>query len=483
MRLASDRGPEDALLALAHSYLTDLQLFGSSCQRTDRDAQGPAITGYIYERQYVLRRFFILLQQETGLRFAEADVPYRHIRATWPHDVPLAGYIREDPDLTPSRWLATVFWNWRMYASSQDATASEFHRIFRSALWVCSRHGVGAAVRYVTDLVLTGQTVDIETAAWSVGRIAIASTDTPDPTRLVDRLIRGGIPAAPDGWIDFAPSDELDALRPGRPSAVLAQAIEALIERGWALIRATRTAVSAVDWLSTLLATEGLLTFTDTFIRTTVENVPIAVKAILSQFEEILADIPVVLMVVHNELARGRSIDAVIAYQREIEHRMRARGDLDGIRFRSERLLVPTKILEAGPDEAWRLPDWRMGTPWIITHTFPDSPFRDQTEPASVRRLLRSGDVAQARAHAAAAVRANAWNAAAHRMYAVSCQADHDHSGAVEAVIPALVLRPADPLGWATLAGSMEALGDRVASALARRMSEEAPALAQLSEQ
>jgi hypothetical protein len=466
MMFTSRLGSEDPIVELTGCFLAELTFFGRSCQfHHPSSRQSEAVQRYCARREVPIRTLVAVLEEKTGLRFDDANLPYRYDAATWPTDQPLAGHTGDNPDLKPGQWLAAVFSNWKAIAHSEAPERTEMYRVLRSALWVCHRSGVTAALRYVLDLVQNGQVLDVRAAAWGVSRVLIASSRTPDPEQLVSRLMDGGVPDTPRDWLAFTPGEDC-WLEPAHICAEARAGLESLVEHGWALVGRARSATTLDDWLSAILAVHGSLMFIADVIRLTLGEPPTEVAALLSQFEELWCDVGTAIVCLEIGEQAGMGVRGFVEYERGLEQQFRDAGDRTGQRFRRERLLLPAGMMDGADTQHWTMPSWRIGIPWIIGHTSVTDPREFVPDMATAYQHYKDGETALTRSVLDDVLRQRPWNDAVYWLYAMTYQSDGDQQAALDSTIPMVALRPEHHETWELLGRSLDALGRRQSAAI-----------------
>ncbi|HEX3780093.1 MAG TPA: hypothetical protein VHX38_10510 [Pseudonocardiaceae bacterium] len=467
--LDSDLPSSDPLLALAEYLIAELPLLGRLCQDSPDPRRRDLVRRYCARRELPLIPLVVWLEQECGLRFADARLPYRHYGATWPHGQPFSGYTDERPGPSPGQWLMAVFSTWKVIAFNESPADCEAHSVFRAALWVCSHAGVTAALHYVLDLVDAGLVLCPDAAAWAASRIAIGAAETSEPRELVARLVEGGAPTGPGARLLGVPSREAWHAE-GRSSPAAASALESLIGRGWALVERAREAMSLDEWLPAVLALPGTLRFIARVVTLTLGEVPTEVDAILSQFEELWCDVAVIVGLLEiGENGGPGGLPMFVDYERDLQRRFHDSGDVAGQRFRRERLLLPARILTSGVTAGWTAVGWRIAVPWRLHH-IEDARGRLAPEQVAAYGHAEHGETVLARLLLDDVLARSPHNDAAHWLRARTCQLDSDHQGVLDSVLSLLVLRPEQPEGWELLADAFNALGSCQSAEVARWM-------------
>jgi hypothetical protein len=466
------------LLDIANALFAELTVFGRAAQtdlETAGERQKRMVTTYLERRRLPLYVITAVLEQQAGLRFAGAHLPYRHNLATWPDRRPLAGYTDTD-SLTPFQWMQSFVSNWGMVTTGDDPSdesgAWETHRVLRSALWVCHFSGLTSAIDYIFDLVDGGH-VSYPPAAARAASYLLKAHAHVGSDGVVPRLMGGAIPDSRKGWALFLPTVKGLNPKPLSPSGRMA--LERLITRGWELVARTRDAATLDDWLSSIEILGGALQFIRQTVAWSMQTVPTGVLAILSQLEELGADATSAL--VSMEIG---GVQAFCDYERDLRQQLQRLGDTTGQRFLRERLLLPSAILDSDDTpETWTAPSWRIALPWALNHTWLEDP--DLIQPASpaargtsreeLERIPRAAldltislldngpDTKAARATLLDFLGRYPWSDAGYSFLSLTHWIDRDYPAAMSSLVRAIVMRPDRPAYWESLRDVVVGLG------------------------
>ncbi|MFJ1707464.1 hypothetical protein [Kitasatospora sp. NPDC088346] len=369
--------PEDVepLLEVVNGLLHEVCVFGRMCRLwgdMDAEAEQKERVRYFMDRRHKsLGQITAVLGDAIGLRFADtAHLPYRHIQYTWPPGQPLAGYVSTTSGVSPYVWLSDFFSHWWMLLDEEFSEDGHFLRVLRSALWVCDTSGLCAALDYVADLVVTGQVVEAGAAAKAAVYLLVAGSRTDSPQELVASITGGRLPQSREEWLVFYPAlGDLEGFRLSREAGA---ALESLVVRGWSLVEHARAATSLDEWLSSLAALEGFLKFVGLTASLVVSSPSTALRAILSQFEEIVCDITVAWVDMELDSGPDSGMRGFLRFAHGVEESLTRQGDTASQRFRRERLLLPPSIYSSSADSLppeWNEPPtWRIAVAWEACH-------------------------------------------------------------------------------------------------------------------
>jgi hypothetical protein len=464
---------------IANQLLIELKHFGWFCEGRLYDPKpeekyDPTLPLVLYEgtRHIPLRAILMTLEEKIGLEIAENTLPFRFDLATWPEGGPLAGYAADYPTLTPSLWVASFFSNWRSIINSKDPNEAEFFRTLRSTLWVTNSKDARAGVQYILDLLDSGQVASALNAARVARCIIIGHSITNSDSELVRRILNGDADRSRQDWLIFYPN--IEWLTPVPLSPPMRSVMEELIALPWKRLEHLRKAENLDEWLCRLRQLGATITFVQATIESSLERVPLAAKAILSQLEEVNADIGPLIMCL--EL---RSFGELKAYEERLQQTYRKTGGSSSDqRFRQERLLLPAGPFDSQPSQEWLEMTWRLATPWVLCDTFDqdvafyptelssersDSAVIQPVPPLEERRaevgeglqvshqLLENGDYIKARTELHNLLKRYGWCVVARWFLSRTYKDEGNNDAALDALVPAVVLRPHEPVLWQSL--------------------------------
>lgn len=329
----------------------------------------------------------VLLEKEIGLRFSGQPFPYVFPTFANAHPgFPMGGTIPEDPAPPPGAVTYAMSRHWARLneqtgherGGQTKSSLQEYGAVIRGCIHVGSRHGFEAAVRYIGDLVASGQVLFPATAAYAGSRVLRAAAAAGDE-RDVFADVLGPIPdtvrAAIEQEAALATRDD----PPVKGSARVSAALSDMVAACWLRIRQLQDAADAGDWIFALAGLSAFIQFVHDTVRWTVDQVSPVTESVLRQLEEIDADCGPAWFTL--ELG---DFTMFIDHQRDVRSEMisrsanQARGES---RFRRERLMVPLPVLENGLTEGWARPGPACGR---LIASFQDT---DLTQTASPFRL------------------------------------------------------------------------------------------------
>jgi hypothetical protein len=301
----------------------------------------------------------VLLEREIGLRFSGQSFPYVFPTFANAHPgFPMGGTIPEDPAPPPGAVTYAMSRHWTRLneqtgherGGQTKSSLQEYGAVIRGCIHVGSGHGFEAAVRYISDLVASGQVLFPATAAYAASRVMRAAAAVGDE-RDVFADVLGPIPdtvrAAIEQEADLATRDD----PPVRGSARVSAALSDMVAACWLRIRQLKDAADAGDWIFALAGLSAFIQFVHDTVRWTVDQVSPVTESVLRQLEEVDADCGPAWVAL--ELG---DFTTFIDHQRDVRSEMirksgnQARGES---RFRRERLMVPPPVLENGLTEDW----------------------------------------------------------------------------------------------------------------------------------
>jgi hypothetical protein len=385
--LMIDKTASQVLHLIADALLAEVLAFGKLAIIDDIDLvdEGPLrINRYIEHRRLPITLLFLTLEQEANLQFSGENIPFRFNQATWPEETPLAGYT-SSASLLPSQFIESLFSNWR-----QDAMSSKegrFYRVFRSALWVSLHQGVAEGIKYLFDLLEAGGAFDCQAVALTAVYLLAARSQTNSDQEMVDHLVEGGTPKTRPEWLIFYPT--LDWLQLNQLSDDMRGIILSLVERGIQRVEQIRNSSDLDAWITCYSSLAGLLLTIFLVVRWTHQEPPLSLRAVLSQFEEIVGDEHALRACIEmGTFAEG------LDYARDIANQYRSTiGKGWEQRLQRERLLVPVQLhslLLTDNDEQlppdWILPSWRIAYPWTFLDT-------DEPDPMAIFSKFADGKI------------------------------------------------------------------------------------------
>ncbi len=499
--LACDDDDEFApLLNIANALFSEMLILArevadqTTCERADWATYAP-LWQYLETEHPAAGYATVLLEKEIGLRFSGQPFPYWFpIYATAQPGFPLGGMMPEDPGPPPGAIMYVLSRYWALFhedaehaqGEQAESRAHNFGSVLRGCIHVGYRHGFEAGIRYIYDLVDSGQVLFPTAAVQAAARVLRAVAAVGDERDLFIDILEPPpttVRAAIEREADLACRDDPPVGDAPQVSAVLSQLLAAC----WGRIRQLQDAADAGDWIFNLAGLEALIRFTDGTIRLTMDRLSPVMESALRQLEEISAD----CHVAWHCLERG-DFTGFVDYQRYVQSEMvrnsgsQARGES---RFRRERLMVPSSlILESGQDEEWACPGPACGrliasfhqedleltpspfgvgaTPRPeITHSDfqPDRILKEATD------LLRQGRTGEGTALLTRLRKRHPWSwTALTRLGQALSQRQPREAAHIFA--EALVLRPSSPGLWQDLQQVCQAAGRDRAAGVAGRM-------------
>lgn len=440
-----------------------------------------AIRAYLAGRGLVLPALLTALEDKARPRFRSA-VPYRFGLGTHPADAPLAGWT--DSSVQPGAVVSSMFSTWTAIASSEDFRGVEFNRTLRAMLWVFAHSGVTPAFDYLLDLCLHGH-VSSTLAAGRAGAFlltGLAQVESPD--ELLSRLYGGSVPREYKDWLVPYPIPEW--LEPASPTADTSGVVESMLERFVQLLDGVRAATTIDEWLGRIGGLRAGLEVFHWLVRYALPQHSLALQAIMSQFEEISADIPVLL----SALEQG-SFELCVEYEADLA----ARYGAD--RFASERQLIPPRAMCRPAPPGWSAPSRSAALPFLLHHVgfaeeiqyLPSSPV-NRSDPAYPKQLdqrrkeVHEGiaaiaeqlsdnqDTSVARLRAFGLLARYPCCDVAHWQVGQSYYQSGEYDAAAEALVRAIAVRPDEKALWHSLALCLEGQGRTGAAAIAHSLAD-----------
>ena len=219
----------------------------------------------------------VLLEKEIGLRFSGQPFPYVFPTFANAHPgFPMGGTIPEDPAPPPGAVTYAMSRHWTRLSEltgheqggQTKSSLQVYSAVIRGCIHVGSRHGFEAGVRYISNLVASGQVLFPATAAYAASRVLRAAAAAGDE-RDVFADVLGPIPdtvrAAIEQEADLATRDD----PPVRGSARVSAALSDMVAACWLRIRQLQDAADADDWIFALAGLRAFLQFVRETVRWT----------------------------------------------------------------------------------------------------------------------------------------------------------------------------------------------------------------------
>ncbi|MFI9650620.1 hypothetical protein ACIHAA_30675 [Streptomyces sp. NPDC052040] len=440
---------------------------------------------YRRRRNRILLALTLAAEEEIGLRFA-ADLPFVVSAPAVQEGAPFAGYTAQWPQLTPSQWISELFVRWKSYGPGEDTAEDESQedaegrraaltdRLLRAALWHCvatdAQDAVPEAVRLIVELAATGQAMNASAAGDAVALLLRAAGEETPSARDLTRVFTRDVPASPEQWVTgplYWPTEPAPAL--GRSAQRAANWMLAFVH---ARLDRVRAAHDFDTWVSALAEVTCAAVTCRGGLRQAVVRLPLGLKTVCAQFEELHADFPSLWVALEI-----RGMGAALDYSRDVEKKFRALGDTTGRRFARERALLPESLRNTSePSAVWLRPSWRTATalvdPWPALRRV-DDPSAYQTTPITEKELwahLGQGPRSPDLPALSEMLDRYPWLHFAHGLRAEALADEGDAGPALSALVPALVLAPEQPGGWALLARLLDRRRHTAATGAALRI-------------
>jgi hypothetical protein len=273
-----------ALVPIAEALFSDLLAFGLLAAGTrTSDAE---LERYIVERYGPATLVIRVLEEMCGLRFADGAVPYCYNTVSWPDGTPLGGYAGHPGGPSPSAVLPSLAGNWTMVIKSEEHSA--FPRLLRVSLWESWTNGLPSALRLLVDLARNGFVLSPRDLTAVIVLLLRARSQVDSDAEMVRRFLGTGVIDGPASFQGDMATDWVDSERPiSEQSAELTNwLLEAMLEE----TESARAADSLDDWLVGRCRLGLVLGSLSHALHDLHPDPPVAVAAMLSQFEEIVAD-------------------------------------------------------------------------------------------------------------------------------------------------------------------------------------------------
>jgi hypothetical protein len=468
-------GPEVRHLVgpVAAALMTEMRLFGRLTAEGSLD-EG-MLTEYATTRAGFALSLVETLQGMGAIRFRDdVHVPYLYHTAGWPAELGPSGYGLAD---RPHTWVLSQFVNWHARTSGSAAV-----RLLRAALWQVHQGGLQRGVGYLFDLYDWGLAGRDDLAS-ALAVLLRARCQVGGDAELVERM--SSDPGAVGTPLETTWVDETAV-----PCDAVSEVVTALLDRAQQDIVEAREAGDIDEWADRQIHLGGTLRVISQAVRDLPVRLPLAWRARLGQWDEIVAD------------AGGLNLAAHAGYWwPTFAHLMSSAGVMAGAvraeagddwqeRFVSERLLVPAALQDVmlpaldegrrdvvGAPPEWEQLSWRSIHAWAAVYrsgqspdlTPADRPRDPAATPEERREWLQdamlsaitadeAGDHVRAAAASAAVARRYPYFPMAAQEEAIAHHRNGDLTAATDRIRVALFLSPRDPAIWQSAAAVLDAL-------------------------
>jgi hypothetical protein len=437
---------------------------------------------YLQGRAATIVEILHILDTHAGLRLADGPIPYSFDRVTANEGIPMAGYTDPDGQVRPSHLASALVLRWRDVLAADDPIKTEQFRLFRSAAWIAAEQGIVAGVGYLIDLVAYGQVLQDEAAGNAIATLLVASSEQLSPEQFQTALWSASekddsssrhsstatkeiaqIAGQNDWW---ATSPARSWMAPVSPNPTMEPLVERLLESGLAARQAVLRADTLDEWLIALSRLFRQVAAIQIAISAALRQVPITVRTIISQLEEIGGDAPALM----GAFELG-SLPACIDYQDQVRDAMTSADHERGKqRFRAERQLISDEMLIRPTPADWFTPSWRIAAAYVGWHTgggaspfvpggpvHPDGPSPEESSQRVLAALGRITERLAARDYdgggrtALRLIYDYPWCDIAHWQVEQAFYLNGQHQAAAESLLPALALQPLQANIWDSL--------------------------------
>jgi tetratricopeptide (TPR) repeat protein len=360
MLFSADLNASRAMTTLAEFLFREAQAFGkfSINARLTREK----METYTQDRLVLTKFILEILEHQSTLHFSDQErVPfiYNTNPELWPDSLPLAGYTDGAGQLKPSQVLTSLMLNWNLEITNNNTVP----RLLAASLWMVDKHDLETALIYLIDLLKAGFIINTKSLAIVMGILLTTHTLVETDQAIVGLLTGNATLHTTSDWkrveYKFDPSDlSIDMERNQAAISVLLNKILSEIEE-------VRDSSNYDDWLLGQLYVGGMITVFQAIMGVVKQEPSLGLKRILSQFEEIRADTPTLLLSIRKEFQPYINLFHFMKGTQIVFESQVGNGWQE--RFYQERLLVPARIkdqllFKTGgelPPE-WRYISWRI---------------------------------------------------------------------------------------------------------------------------
>jgi tetratricopeptide (TPR) repeat protein len=440
------------------------------------DSEINTIHAFLGERYQVLLALLTALESNAQARF-RSPVPYRFGLGTRPAGAPLAGWT--DESILPSAVLGSMFSTWLAIASSENPQEVEFNRTLRSMLWVLTQSGQSSPFDYLLDLCVHGHVSNALAAGRAGAFLLTGLAQAKSTDEIIHRLYGGSFPGNDEEWLVPYPIPEW--LEPATPTHETRRVIESMLERLLRMLDEVRAAATIDEWLSRLGGLQAGLTVFRWLVKFALPDQSLALQAVVSQFDEIRADMPALLF--------GLSLGS---FEQCVEYQTAIAVPYGAARFAEERQLIPPHAMSRPALPGWSAPSGSAAFPYLLQivgrseeiQYLPSGPV-NRTDPAYQEdleqrqkevhdaiaaiagQLAVDDDTSNARYRAFGLLARYPCCDVAHWQVGHSYYRMGEYDAAADALVRAIVLRPSQPTLWNSLALCLAAQDRPDAAAIA----------------
>ncbi len=371
-----------ALKPISDLLFSDLLMFGR-LGIVANPSKSQVMT-HLKRRAAPIRVIFETLETEAELRFNSETIPYFYNRMRWSDQLPLAGYTQMVNGPLPSDVVVSLADSWALQTSLGYLTSP---LLKRAALWICAESGIDSAIIWIFDILQHGFVLNSGSIARLVIDLLLGRSNVESDEEFVRRCFPNGVPSNSAAW--HGEYVTFTWIQQRGLSQAAGAIVSSLIERCLTTIDQLRESKSLDEWITGQCVIFGMIWIVESIIKGTMKDIPLALKAMLSQFEEMRADAGAV----YSEWIREPSYEDFLPYIQDVASAFDQLGD-GTERFYRERLLVPAQLRTyvAGhtnilPTE-WSRISWRLAVPWMMVSGRRNNAASLRTAPFEVSDLL-----------------------------------------------------------------------------------------------
>ena len=319
------------------------------------------------------------LETMANLRFGSVRLPFCYNRETWSNQQPAGGYTTASSAPLPSEVLSSLLLAWNLHnpgsrtinysASDPEVTSigeksNLVERLIRSTLAVVARGDFTAGLEYLFDLLQAGFIINTRTLSNALIILLVARSQAESDTDMISRFYGGSVPESSEdsinldvhyewleieslgiNWIDFGSLAHAVNFRVNRSR--IEPYIVGLLEATLARVDFVRGAETFDDWVVGQTTLGGQISVITAIVNGLIRSVPLAMQAILSQLEEIRADVGSLTKTLAMQYGIPSYYSGFEFIKHIAEQYKRVLGEDWADRFFTERLLVPQALRSA----------------------------------------------------------------------------------------------------------------------------------------
>jgi hypothetical protein len=274
-----------AILPIAKALLAQVKAFGQFA--AEHHPEEDLFNKELLPRFAFARSYFQFLEGTVELQFEQGEEPYVATTAGWPTDTYIAGYVGPESQVLPSHVVLSHTVAWHNHWENKRRSGFSAGRLFRAGLWTLVNSGLTDALTLIFDLEKAGYIINPSDALEATQLLIQAYTRAiTDAEAVTESFVT--VPKSTSEWMTAKMAQFPDEAPMCR--ALPEDIVDFLIEAGTTAADDVRRSTSYDEWILGQHYLGELLSQINRLLRQYVHASGPGIKAILDQFEEIVAD-------------------------------------------------------------------------------------------------------------------------------------------------------------------------------------------------